>query len=404
MTRIIDTVALDDGATGGQTATVAEPSLACSGRRLMVAGNWFASRSADGGDTWTFLNPFSEFPSTSGSFCCDQLLTYVRSHRLWVWLLQYQAQGTGNIVRLAVSSTGAPGTWTWWDTSPTAVDPAWDGWWFDYPDLLATDHHLMVSFNLYGVNDNRWKRACVMRFRLDELRERGALTRSAWSTDRVGSLRFARGSSDVAWFVSHAEFGPVVQAFSWADDATTVNRTSIDVAPWNDGDYRSPLPTGQDWLARADDRITACWLADGVLGVAWNAGADADHPHPFIRCSRIDLATSSVVDEPDLWSSDRAWAYPAVGLNQRGDVGLTAFSGGGSTPITHVVGHLARDGGWRVRSVGESTHDPANQAWGDYLDIQPDPRRRTYWMATGFLLQGGPTRGDITPHVVTFAP
>jgi len=404
VTRIIDSVTLDNAATGGQTATVAEPSLACSGRRLMVAGNWFASRSTDAGEQWTFLNPFSEFPADSGSFCCDQLLTYVRSHRLWVWLLQYSAQGSGNIVRLAISSTGAPGSWTWWDTAPVDVNAGWDGWWFDYPDMYASDGHLLLSSNLYGIVDSRWKRACVLRIPLDELRERGALDRSMWSTDRVGSLRFARGSAATAWFASHAESGAAVELFSWDDDETQVDTFRVDVGAWNDSDYRSVLMGGTDWLARADGRITASWLVDRVLGFAWNAGADATHDHPYIRSSRIALDTMTVVDEPNLWSSDRAWAYPSVGLNRRGDVGITAFTGGPSEAITHTVGHLGPDGTWQMKAAAVSSHDPRNAAWGDYLDIQPDPTRRTYWMATGFTLQGGSARSDIVPHVVTFAP
>jgi len=30
------------------------------------------------------------------------------------------------------------------------------------------------------------------------------------------------------------------------------------------------------------------WRAKGVLGFAWCAGADVNHPHPFIRVVRID--------------------------------------------------------------------------------------------------------------------
>jgi len=225
-----------------------------------------------------------------------------------------------------------------------------------------------------------------------------------WSTDRVGSLRFARGSASTAWFASHAESGAAVELFSWDDDETQVDTFRVDVGAWNDSDYRSVLMGGTDWLARADGRITASWLVDRVLGFAWNAGADATHDHPYIRSSRIALDTMTVVDEPNLWSSDRAWAYPSVGLNRRGDVGITAFTGGPSEAITHTVGHLGPDGTWQMKAAAVSSHDPRNAAWGDYLDIQPDPTRRTYWMATGFTLQGGSARSDIVPHVVTFAP
>ncbi len=404
MTRIVSTSMLDAAATGGQTATVNEPSVASSGKRILVAGNWFASRSTDGGASWTFVDPFSEFPASPGGFCCDQVLAYVGSRRLWVWLLQYQTSGAGNIFRLAVSSTGAPGTWTWWDTRPTDIDPAWSGLWFDYPDLLAGPDHLWISFNLYGVADSVWERAVVVRFDLDDLDARGAVDRAAWSTQLTGALRFARGAGDTMWFAGHGDDNRTVHLFSWDDDGSQVDEFVVDISPWNERDYESPLADGVDWLARADGRNTGCWLSGDVVGIAWSAGADADHDHPFVRVAHLSLDTLDVVAEPDLWSGDRAWAYPAVGLNRRGDVAMSAFCGGGQVPVTHAVGWLTDDGVWDMASAAVSTHSPANEAWGDYVDVQPDPRRKTYCMASGFTLQGSSSRSGIVPEVVTFAP
>ncbi len=403
MTRIVETVSLGSADTGGATATVNEPSVACSGRRMMVAGNWYASRSTDGGDTWTFVNPFNEFPAGAGTFCCDQLVTYVSSHRLWVWLLQYRVEGDGNIFRVAVSSTGAPGTWTWWDTAPTDIDAGWSGLWFDYPDLIAGPDHLWVSFNLYRVSDSGWQRAVVMRYELAALAARGALERAAWSTERSGGLRFARGAGPTMWFTGHGDDAETVHLFSWAAGDQHVDEFTATVTPWNETDYASIVPDGADWLARTDGRITGCWLDRDHLGLAWNAGADAHHDHPFVRVVRLDRGTLALVDEPDLWAADRAWAYPAVGLNRRGDVGMAAFCGGGAVPVTHAVGTL-RDGRWDMTGAAVSTHGPANAAWGDYIEVTPHPSRTTYWLSSGFTLQGGSGRTDIVPHVVTFAP
>lgn len=402
MTRVIETVSLTGTDTGGSTGTVNEPSLAMSGKRVLVAGNWFASRSTDRGASWSFVNPFREFPSTSGSFCCDQVLMYVRSHRLWVWLLQYEVVGDGNLFRLAVSKTGAPDSWTWWDTRPTDIDLTWTDRWFDYPDLATTDENLWVSFNVYGVSDREWDRAVVMRFGLDALNERGDLERAAWSTTVTGGLRFTRGADRTMWFVGHGDDNESVHLFSWDDDENHVDEFSTAVTAWNETDYESVVPGGADWLARTDGRITGCWIDDDHLGFAWNSGGDAAHNHPYIRCARLARDTLDLVDEPDLWSSDRAWAYAAIGLNKRGDVGMSAFCGG-AVPITHAVGSLGENG-WDMATVAVSTHGPANEAWGDYVDIQRDPSRTTYWVATGFTLQGGGGRPNVTPHVVTFAP
>lgn len=403
MTRIVDKIELDSAATGGSTATVAEPSVASSGQRIIVAGNWFTSRSTDGGTTWKFISPFNEFDADSGGFCCDQVVTYVKSYRLWVWLLQYRVRNQTNIFRLAVSKSGASGSWTWWDTTAADIDPSWADLQLDYPDVLAGPDHLWISFNLYRSSDSSWERALVMRFRLDELEARGLLNREAWSTDRTGALRFARGAGGRMWFAGHSDNNQAVHLFSWASDETQVDEFMVDVTPWNESNYRSLLADNINWLQRADGRITACWARDANLGLAWGAGAGSQRPQPFIRSVRIALDTMTVIDEPDIWSSDRAWGYPAVGVNQRGEPGISAFFGGSAHGISHAVGRLS-DGAWDMEPCGESTHGPGNGGWGDYVEVHPDPRRKTYWMASGFTLQGSGGRTSIVPQVVTFAP
>lgn len=131
MTAIVDTKRLNSGDTGGQAATILEPALACSGKRIIVTGNWFCSRTTDGGDNWVFVDPYTELPPAGAGFCCDQLIHYCSARRLWIWLLQFSKTTQGNLIRVAVSSSGAPGTWTWWDTTPTDIDEQWSGTWLD---------------------------------------------------------------------------------------------------------------------------------------------------------------------------------------------------------------------------------------------------------------------------------
>ncbi len=405
MTTILKDIGLNQTATGRQTGTIAEPSLACSGKRMFVTGNWFASRSTSAGSRWKFIDPYTELPPAGAGFCCDQLVHYSKRWRLWIWLLQFSKDANGNFIRVAVSSTGKSGTWTWWDTTPQDIDPSWNRVWLDYPDMLETDKYLMLSFNLFSVTSNSWQKAVVMRFPMEQLKQRSALTRQGWSTDRFGSLRFAKGQGDTAYFASLYYSAPQLELFKWADNKNTVTQKSIGVTDWSDGPYLSNLPDGGAWLNRLDDRITGGWNTEDTLGFAWSASADVNHPHPYIRVVRINKQTLKLIDEPDLWSANYAWAYPAMSPNQRGDVGVSAFCGGENRFPTHGLGWLDDDTGtWEIALGSASTHGPRSGAWGDYVDIRPDPSRRTYWLASGFVLQGGSSRNHIVPRVVLFKP
>lgn len=403
MVTLVSNLGLDDAATGTQTGTVGEPAVAASSTRLLVAGNWYAAWSPDAGDSWQLVDPFTAYPADRGRFCCDQLVHYLPAQRLWLWLLQYEPVGGANIFRLAVSRSGRPGSWHWWDVAPADVDPSWTGLWFDYPDLAATDEHLYISANLYDDQDS-WRRAVVIRYPLAELRGASPVTRRHWSTTSAGSLRLVSGASDTMWFASSDAQDRSVRVFAWPDDGTDVTAWRIAVTGWNDSDYTSAGPTGTPWLSRCDDRITGAWRAGDRLGFLWSAGRSAGRPHPYIRAVVLDESTLEVVGEPDLWSTTGAWAYPAAAPSRRGRIGLSAFFGGPTHPA-HAVGVLQPDGSaWRTTTTAVSTHSPIGGKWGDFVTIRPHVRRPTSWVASGFTLQGGTDRRNVEPRVVVFRP
>lgn len=405
MVHIVDRITLDDATTGTQTGTVAEPSFATSGLRTIVVGNFFTTRTRDGGATWRFADPLTTFPPAGDGICTDQLMIYVRRRRLWVWLLQYGPLAGTNVFRLAASRTGASGTWTTWDFAPTDMDPALGGLWFDYPHLGTTEEHLWVSFNLFTTH-NAWARAAVMRFPLDDLTAKGPLRRTVWTTAETGSLRFVEGAGDEMIFAGHRHDNTALVLHAWPDADTTVSSWTLPVRPWNDRGYNSALPDGSTWLGRIDGRITGAWRARGMLGFAWTAADEPGRDHPYVRIARFDEDTLDLVDEPDLSSVRGAYAYPAVAANRRGDVGLAAFFGGPHHP-SHVVGTLEESGGaplWSIAEVARSTHAPTQGRWGDHLTCRPHPTRRTSWLATGFTLQGGSDRRHVEPTLTQFRP
>ena len=112
--------------------------------------------------------------------------------------------------------------------------------------------------------------------------------------------------------------------------------------------------------------------------------------------------TLAVTAEPDLWSANGAWAYPAAAANKAGRVGLSAFFGGPDHPA-HAVGVLDQAANtWTTKVTATSTHSPLLGKWGDYVVCRAHPTRRTSWIASGFTLQGGQDRRNVEPRVVVF--
>ena len=112
--------------------------------------------------------------------------------------------------------------------------------------------------------------------------------------------------------------------------------------------------------------------------------------------------TKRVIDEPDIWSSSNAWAYPAASSNDRGELGFTAFYGGAVHP-SHVVG-LRDDvaGAWHAVYARAGGRSPTAEAWGDYLTCRSHEPYGHSWVAAGYTLQGGTDRRNIEPRFVHF--
>lgn len=396
---LVQNIALNDAASTELTSNVCEPSTAANERQLFMTGNWFASSSTDAGASWTAISPFSRFPATAGGFCCDQLVLYNPANRIWIWLLQYSTGSNGeNIFRLAISREATFGSWYYWDFAPRGVSSTWAGQWFDYPDMACTDANLFVTFNLF--KGNAWQRAVVFRFPLATLASGGSLGYRSWSTTANGSIRLCRGPGATMFMGSHNSTSQL-RVFEWPDSATGLTWRDVNVRPWSAGAYSAPGPGGVNWLGRLDSRVTGAWVGAGTIGFMWSANRDSTHPLPYVRVVRLKASDKSVIDEPDIWSRESAWAYPAAAANAQGVVGFSAFYGGGRRHPGHVVG-VRTATGWETTLTRTSTHSPLDQAWGDYLTVTPHHGTSAQWVASGYTLQGGTSRKNIEPRHVRF--
>lgn len=400
---VFTNVALTDEDTSTQTSSVCEPSVANNGPQVLLSGNWFVSKSLDAGQTWEYVSPFTALPSAAGGFCCDQLTLYDRSRDLLFWVLQYVSDAADeNVFRIAVKQGASleDNSWAWWDFAPRSLDAAWTGVWFDYPDLALSDDHLWATFNVFN-GPGQWQRAVVFKLPLDALAAGGSLDYGWWSTTDNGSLRLTQGGGSTMLFTSHNSLSQV-RLFQWEDAGTEISYWDIDVDAWTDGPFTAPGPDGNDWLGRCDSRITGAWVADGVVGLLWTAAAQGTRPHPHVRVVRIDEATKAVLDQPDIWSAETAWAYAAACPNDGGDVGLTLFFGGGPHHPTHCVAIGDSSAPFTVQAIRASTNGPAGNAWGDYLTCRRHSPDGLTWTAAGYTLQGGQDRANVEPHYVHF--
>lgn len=396
---LVKNIGLSDAATTTRTSLVCEPTTAASKLQLMMTGNWFACTSANGGTSWTQVDPFTRFPASAGGFCCDQVVLFHPQHRIWIWLLQYSAgAGGGNLFRLAISREASFGSWYYWDFRPTDLNASWTTTWFDYPDMAFTNQQLFITFNAFI--GNAWQRSVVFRLPLTALASGTGLSYRWWTTTTNGSIRLCRGATSVMYMGSHNSLSQM-RVYQWPDTAVSISSSTVNVRAWSAGTYSAPGPGGVNWLNRLDPRVTGAWVGAGVIGFMWSANRDASHPLPYIRVVRLNEASKALLNEPDIWSNNAAWAYPAAAANAQGQVGFAAFYGGGAIHPGHVVG-IQTAAGWQTTLTRTSTHGPADQAWGDYLSVLAHHDQSSQWVASGYTLQGGNARQNIEPRHVQF--
>ncbi len=400
---LVRNIGLDATATSVQTSTINEPTAAALLDELFVTGNWFASHSGDGGTTWEFVDPYTTFPPAGGEFCCDQIVLHERDRNLWIWILQYVEENGSNVFRVAVSTSGALGAWSYWDFSPDLVNPAWAGnAWFDYPDAATSDNNLFITFNVFSASPEDWLGAAVFKLPIDGLVS-GNLQYQVLPITTHGSLRLTRGATSDMYFASHVGANPI-RVFRWPDapDAT-MSWFDVSAGTWNGhGPYSSKGPGGAEWLRRTDPRITGGWVVGDEVGFLWTANAGPGRPEPYVKALVVDASTQSLVSEPDIWSDSGAWAYPSACPNANGVVGISLFfGGGGQSHPGHVVGFLDGDQ-WVLALSRTSTHGPSGGSWGDYVSCEAYDPDREEWVASGYTLQGGRDRQFIEPRYVHF--
>jgi hypothetical protein len=387
---------------GHRISRVAEPQAATNGPTVFYTANWTAAFSTDGGASFTFVSPYTQFPHLDGGFCCDQTVIYEPTRDLMIWQLQY-----------AFSQSTNKGSWRTAFANPASVESAgwcvyeWNprdfglggGLWFDFPHVALSSNFVWYSANVFsGGNDPRYQQSVIWRIALDP-----AANCAAKSFDFfLAALPFTQvdGATDTMYFASQPDQASM-RIYKWAETDSTPTPKDVPISRWpQNTPYSCPGPDGNNWCARSDGRILTGWLSsvghpNGVIGFMWNAsqgdGALGTFPFPYVHVARFDASTLDLIDEPIIWNEGGAFIYPAVTVNGRGDLAGTLYFGGGvyfPLMTALILDDLSpAPPPWEVYGIVGS--DEGADRWGDYYSSRPNASFPFTWVITGEALSQG---------------
>ncbi len=368
---------------GGNTSDVGEPSAHSDRNVIMQTGNWYTAVSTDNGINWGYLDPSvdtPEWPSVNGGFCCDQVvLTKADSdHSLICWLVQFSPDAASNTIRIAVAEgkndlDRPDPQFCLYDFSASSFGVGGDTE-LDFNKIAYSNDWLYISSNLFDISSGNADGAVLWRMELDDFAGCGSVTTQAMVDEEHQSFALTLGAGSTMFFGSHhGGQHDELRIFRISDSSSTVNWNTRDISTFPSsgrGQSVCTAPDGNDPCQRFDSRIVGAWTGAGRIGFMWTAAAGGDYPFPHVRVAVFDSGDRDLISEPHIWNDNYAWVYPAVGVNNRGDVAGTVYRiGGGQHPRAYASIWDDISGGptpWEVHGIRYSNDSPNDDEWGDY--------------------------------------
>ncbi|MDA8016251.1 MAG: hypothetical protein MPN21_02285 [Thermoanaerobaculia bacterium] len=372
----------------GFSATVNEPSVASAPDRVLFTGNWYATTSDDGGDTFSYINPFtSPNPPANDGFCCDQVTVYDPGTDAIFYLQQYLPDASNGTQRINVDA-GADGTFDCFYNITPSLFGFGTGQFADFPDLAISDDHLFHSSNVFAIAGG-FTGAFVARYPLDEIGTcNGSIPFDVYTDSSFFSFKLTRGASDIMYFADHISTASI-RIWRWPEASTSPTPFDRAVTAWSNSPRTCPGPDGRDWCGFIDQRMAGAWVADGSVGFMWVPSQDATFPQPYTRIAQFSEPALGLVGEPIIWSGSVAFVYPSAAVNANGDVAGTIMAGSNSLHAT-CAAWIADDVNGDVFAPLENhvaltgTSGPIPNRSGDYNSTQPHGPNPYLWAGACF--------------------
>jgi len=379
-----------------QRSTIQEPSIGDMGNTLFMSGNWYAARSSDGGNTFTYVNPYTTFPSVNGGFCCDQVVNYARNQDMMLWALQYikdSSSGTLRIARSIGSTAVLNNSWVYYDFTPQGFGVA-TGNWMDFPNLTISSNFLYGTSNIFRTSDNGFSGSVVWRIALSQLAAGGQITSSYLVRTDVGSPRCTDGAATTMYWATFLTTS-TLRIHRWDDGSGSVFWDDIALNPFTfmGQDGVSITPDGRNWAARTFTKVLGATVTGGVLSFMWPARQDGTFPQPYTIVGRFNQSNRALITQQAIWNGSFAWLYMTGSVNSAGNqAGLIAYGGGSLYPNTAFWINDDVESGFaplHSYAVATSTAGPSSNAWGDFLTARPHKDFGNSWAAVTYYMTSG---------------
>ena len=374
-----------------------EPTISNLGPLSFATGNWWGAVSQDGGQTFQYVNPYTQFPASYGGFCCDQWTVYDPSRDIFIWYLQYISSNPGgggrNIFRLAVGRPTDVINGTWWFYDFTSdVGTEWD-----YPDMWLGNDNLYITTNRGPYAAGYVDTSFVFRIPLDPISTGAGFGYGVvdFAANGFGNLSWkgARANRDTMYMAAHNTTSQI-RIMRWAENSGSLFWDDVNLsATWPNATHVCPTPDGRDWCGFDDGRIKAGWMGRGLLGWQWNTSAGGGFTYSHIDAVQVRESDRVYVDRPYIFGASGAHQYSAAAPNMRGDVGMVGhYSSSSFAPYLYVAinDDYTRDAGntWDVNWIRISTQGPNGNRWGDYFSVNAYNPNGLAWLASGTTMQG----------------
>jgi hypothetical protein len=375
--------------SGQSKSYINEPSAGNAGSVVFISSNWDASFSTDGGNTFSFVNPYTLFPSVDGGFCCDQSVLYHPGTDTMIWQIQYIYSATTqkNTYRVAFARASSVATsgWCYYDFTPQNFgQPA--GANFDYPDMAVTNNFVYLQSRVFPASGNALGTA-IWRIPLAQASQCQTINYSYSVFTDAFTFSLAQGATTTMYWFRHLSTTQE-RLFNWPESPNTISWNDINVTTWYNSARSCPAPDGQNWCGRnnGDTIGRTSWVAGGVIGSMWSSSQGGGRNFPYVKAIRINESAKTLIDEPDLWSNSTAWIFPAVNINSRGALaGVVFFGGNGAYPTMSTLiwddVTSAPPPPWEVYFIVASSK--GEPAWGDYYSTRRHAVATNTWVGTG---------------------
>lgn len=401
----------------GVSPPLAEPAMANQGKYAMYLGNTFASYTLNQGNSWTNI-PIEAGPTDAPYVCCDPDVIYHKPtntiFRIFLYVNNPFAP-TDGMVRVWVHRKANLPAACYYDIRPRPGNML-----PDYPHLGASNDFLYLTTN--NIGSDPWI-SQVRRWDVDLISRCQAVPFTVF--ERTGGAQKVFVPVDGAkqtMYWGSIESSNTFRVYWWPESTTTVSSVDRTVASrvYANPDCRGGVGN-YDFIERGTAWSDQGFRLRGAIGTSeddtswvafyWNVANDASHPQAYVASAIFRTTDKILISQPDIWNSGVCFGYPAVGSNDRGDLGLSVAAGGrAGGGGTAAQGYVAIDDDFTpgigffqtVLLTAAGTHNRSDGRFGDYFTVRPYSPPDLGFIATNYALNGGTSVTNVNSRYIQF--